>query len=500
MTTRTWIGGAPGAARWGNAPDWSDDTVPSGTDTAILGAGAVVTIGPLGSVFGTNISLTDPTARLIVNTSLQNSTVVLTSGQLEGTGILQDDTIDGTLATNAVLLDGSLVLDPTPGKPGLTVTGAGSTITAAGPATISGGVAVIGSPVAADPTLISSQNGQLSLNLTVDVTGAVVMTGAGAGSAANTVTSVATINIAPGGDLVLQGLATAVGPIHIAGGTLDLSSYAGGVLPGVATFDDSGGKLILKSGAAAVIQGFRAGDTIDITGFTDTGTLAAGSDGFTRIGTVSLEFIGQNTSGARYIAAADGNGGTLVTTDAEPVAAVAFSDQTTGASGSHGLDAASGGPSYLQWQYVDDSADTVAITASVANVFIKGDGGTKAIAVTSGQNVLDGGTGSAFLTGGSGTDTFFLDPGSAQSTWDTLINFHAGDSVTIWNWVPGASTETVTAQSGAAGFQGATLGIANGQGGPVSNITFAGLSAARVAQMQTSTGTAAGLSYLHITA
>jgi hypothetical protein len=500
MTTRTWVGGAPGAARWGNAADWSEDTVPSGTDTAILGAGAIVTIGPFGSVVGTNISLTDPTARLIVDTSLQHSTVVLTSGQLEGTGILQDDTIDGTLTTNAVLLDGSLVLDPVAGKPGLIVTGAGSTITAAGQTTISGGVAVIGSPVAADPTLISSQSGQLLLNLTVDVTGAVLMTGAGAGSLADTVTGLNTINIAPGGDLVFQGLATTAGPIHIASGTLDLSSGAGGVLPGVATFDDADGKLILKNFAAAVIQGFRAGDTIDITDFAATGTLAAGSDGFTRIGSVSLEFIGQNTSDALYTAASDGNGGTLVTTNAEPAAAVAFSDQTTGAAGDHELTAASGGPSYLQWQYVDDSADTVAISASVANVFIKGDGGTKAIAVASGQNVLDGGTGSAFLTGGSGTDTFFLDPGSTQSTWDTLTNFHAGDSVTIWNWVPGVSTETVSAQSGAAGFQGATLGIANGQGGPVSNITFAGLSAARVAQMQTSTGTSGGLSYLHIAA
>jgi Ca2+-binding RTX toxin-like protein len=120
--------------------------------------------------------------------------------------------------------------------------------------------------------------------------------------------------------------------------------------------------------------------------------------------------------------------------------------------------------------------------------------------VTSGQNVLDGGTGSAFLAGGSGSDTFFLDPGLNQTTRDTLTNFHAGDSVTIWNWVPEISTETVTALVGAAGFQGATLGIADSQGEPVSNITFAGLSATRVSQMETSTGTSGGLSYLHISA
>lgn len=131
-------------------------------------------------------------------------------------------------------------------------------------------------------------------------------------------------------------------------------------------------------------------------------------------------------------------------------------------------------------------------------MFLKGGGGTKAIAAASGQNVLDGGTGSAFLTGGSGTDTFFVDVRGGKPVWDTLANFHAGDAVTVWGWAPGSGTETLDALAGAPGKQGATLRLTGGAGGPVSSVTFAGLSADQVAHLQTATGTVGGQSYLYL--
>ena len=87
--------------------------------------------------------------------------------------------------------------------------------------------------------------------------------------------------------------------------------------------------------------------------------------------------------------------------------------------------------------------------------------------------------------------------GTAQ-VWDTLANFGAGDALTVWGWSPGSGTETVDALDGAAGSQGATLRLANAQGGPVSSVTFAGLSADQAAHLQMSTGTAGGLSYLYL--
>ncbi len=53
---------------------------------------------------------------------------------------------------------------------------------------------------------------------------------------------------------------------------------------------------------------------------------------------------------------------------------------------------------------------------------------------SAGSNVLDGGLGSNFVTGATGadggTDAFFLD-GAAGTTWDTIANFHPGDSATL---------------------------------------------------------------------
>jgi len=358
-------------------------------------------------------------------------------------------------------------------------------------------------------TVIQVEGGPLVFgpDLTVDVTGAANLfsnEGRGQGS----ITNAGTINVGPGGDLALAGVFGSTGEMHVASGTLDLSgALTGSSDTTVVVFDDGAGKLLFRynisgpgeSGYAPQIYGFRAGDAIDIEDASASGPLSPDGSGTLAVGRGRLLLMGQTAPGATYTASPDGAGGTLVTTTAEPAATAIFTDQTTGATGSYALAPASGGPSYLQWQYRTAGTDTTAIKAAVPNVFLKAGAGTKALAAASGQNVLDGGTGSAFLTGGSGTDTFFVDlRGAAAVTWDTLTNFHAGDSVTVWGWVPGIGTETVDALDGAAGYQGATLRLGNGLGGPVSSVTLAGLSADQAAHLQMSTGTVGGLQYLSI--
>ena len=116
-------------------------------------------------------------------------------------------------------------------------------------------------------------------------------------------------------------------------------------------------------------------------------------------------------------------------------------DSSTGVQGTGAVTAASaGGPSFLQWQYIWNSSDGVALSTGATNVFLHGGPGQDSIEVTSGQNVLDGGTGSNFLTGGTGIDTFFTDARSSEVVWNTLRNFHAGDAATLWGFVPGVSS------------------------------------------------------------
>ena len=155
--------------------------------------------------------------------------------------------------------------------------------------------------------------------------------------------------------------------------------------------------------------------------------------------------------------------------------------------------------SYLQQQFIYGGSDNVAIATSAPNVFIHGGSGNDAIAVSSGQNVLDGGQGSNFLVGGTGTDTFFVDARGGQVTWDTLVNFHAGDAVTIWGFDPSVSTKFWDGNSGAAGYTGPTLRAALNGTTVTSSVTFTGLSAADQSKLVFQTGTEGAGPYLYIT-
>lgn len=82
------------------------------------------------------------------------------------------------------------------------------------------------------------------------------------------------------------------------------------------------------------------------------------------------------------------------------------------------------------------------VAANLPDIFIRGGAGNDALSASAGSNVLDG-----------GRDTFFLD-GTAGATWDTVANFHPGDSVTLWGFVPGTSTLAWAANEGAARHTG----------------------------------------------
>jgi serralysin len=87
---------------------------------------------------------------------------------------------------------------------------------------------------------------------------------------------------------------------------------------------------------------------------------------------------------------------------------------------------------------------------------------------------VDGGTGSNFLSGGTGTDTFFLDArGATADIWSTIVNLHAGDAVTLFGITPSTSTLSYLNGAGAAGFTGLTLTAATA-GKPEAIATLSG--------------------------
>ncbi|UOA07816.1 Ig-like domain-containing protein [Methylobacter sp. S3L5C] len=120
----------------------------------------------------------------------------------------------------------------------------------------------------------------------------------------------------------------------------------------------------------------------------------------------------------------------------------------------------------LKYQLIDESPDAI-IIGTTSNDFIKLAGtGNKAANGAGGNDVLDGSTGSSFLSGGDGLNTFFMDGRATGVTWSTLTDFDKGqDHATIWGWVKGLSTInagfTDFNTGGATGYTGLTLHIQN---------------------------------------
>ncbi len=98
--------------------------------------------------------------------------------------------------------------------------------------------------------------------------------------------------------------------------------------------------------------------------------------------------------------------------------------------------------------------------------------------MVNGNNVLDGSTGSNFLVGSTGNDTFFVDDrGAPAAIWSTVVNCHAGDSATVWGVSPSDFGLTWMDGQGAAGSTGLTL-TATAPGKPTAMLTLAGLASA----------------------
>ena len=117
-------------------------------------------------------------------------------------------------------------------------------------------------------------------------------------------------------------------------------------------------------------------------------------------------------------------------------------------------------------EFVTLNPDNLNLTATTPNVFLHTGPGQDAIKGFGGTNILDGGTGSNFLTNASGSDTDFVDArGATKDIWSTLNSFVAGDSATLWGITQADFTVPWGDNQGATGFTGLTAHI------PVNGIT-----------------------------
>ena len=190
-----------------------------------------------------------------------------------------------------------------------------------------------------------------------------------------------------------------------------------------------------------------------------------------------------------------------------PAPNFSITNTTTGAPSTSAGEAYTGPVAGLAFQYIYTGTDNVNVTGKTANEFIHTGSGFDAIDVSGagGTNVLDGGTNSNFLVGGTAagtSDTFFVDDRAPPSDiWSTVGNFHAGDAATLFGITQkGFTTEWVDGQ-GAAGFTGVTLHV-TAAGVPTASITLAGytvadLSNGRLSQIFGTEGDGTPYLYIH---
>ncbi len=256
-----------------------------------------------------------------------------------------------------------------------------------------------------------------------------------------------------------------------------------GLMPGGYTALDlfrysAPGMLQLAGGQPAYFSvdgGKTALDSFDtVSDYGDWNNASAGPDLFDAFADFGVE----NPITPVDITAMDAIGFSVAGNDTPPSASFLVTDTSAGSSY-----AASGvtyiGPvSGLQTQYINTTADSLSIAATSPDVFIHSGAGVDALVALSGINVLDGGTNSNFLVGGSGTDTFFVDDRSpAADIWSTVADFRGGDAATVWGVSPADFSLTWQDGQGAAGFTGLTL-HATAPGVPTASLTLAGYTSA----------------------
>ena len=160
-----------------------------------------------------------------------------------------------------------------------------------------------------------------------------------------------------------------------------------------------------------------------------------------------------------------------------------------------------GAISNLNTQFLYDGDIPLAIVAQQAGMLISSQAQATAIQLQGGVNVLDMEQGSSFITSGTGTDTILLHADQPQTTWNTISNFHTGDSIIIYGFTVGASARWWDASAGAPSYTGATLRLdIDGNGTIDSSLTFAGKTTTDTSYYQFQTGSVGGSNYLLIVA
>ena len=139
----------------------------------------------------------------------------------------------------------------------------------------------------------------------------------------------------------------------------------------------------------------------------------------------------------------------------------------------------------LQSSFASITPGSVALFASTPGTFLQSGAGSDILVAQSGTNVLSPGGGSNFIVDGTGSDTIYIDATGANATWNAVLNFHAGDMLSVVGYRPGVSAVLWTVGPS----NSATLNVLTGGAGTSvwASDTFLGVSLATAQKFAVST-------------
>ena len=251
--------------------------------------------------------------------------------------------------------------------------------------------------------------------------------------------------------------------------TVTLSNPANGSLSrlGSGSYDAATGIYTVSGSAAAV--------TSDLHGLVFTPTA-----GEVQLGhTVTTHFT-INDANNGPAAATDSATSVIATAVAPPTRSFTITNTATGITTTTNGTPYTGPVAGIQSEFVTSTLSPLAVTATMPNSFIHTGSGNDAIDVShvNGNNVLDGSTGSNFLVGGTGLDTFYLDDRNPTAdVFSTVVNFHSGDNATVWGVTTSDFHLNLFNNQGAAGYTGLDFSF-TAAGHPNANVVLSGFSSA----------------------
>lgn len=256
------------------------------------------------------------------------------------------------------------------------------------------------------------------------------------------------------------------------------------------------------------IKNFHTGDTISLAGIAGPGWTYCWVDGVGATGNTGLTLVATSTttpglnelvtlsglsmgdlSSLSLTPDASGDGGLTITRIAPQISSYNLATGVSGDESGTNVSNIAG----INAEYIYTGSQVMSFVSPAGENWEFGGGSAfTELAAFSGNNIFIASTGSSYMLGGTGNDTFEIPDANltGTATWDTITNFHHGDSISLAGLAGAGWTYSWSAGFAAVGSPGLTLEATSKTTPGLSEfVTLGGLNMSNLASLTVAPGT-----------